>query len=196
MRSPQLLDPRVAQQQQQVDLMRSMGLLQDPLQQATSLVNLLNTTEAPGIQQQQFDREFGLRELVAQQDEAARQQQFANQQGQQQWQQGMAEREFGLQQGNFDQGSQRLQMADEQFQQQMQQRQQEQLMNLFAMGFGAQDPQTMQQPFNLAAFAQLGESIDPRLAGLLQFTQGADPGQQPLKYLPQFTQAQAIAAGQ
>ena len=45
-----------------VEIMRGLGLTENPLTQLASLVNTLNATQAPQIQQEQWGQEFGLRQ--------------------------------------------------------------------------------------------------------------------------------------
>lgn len=52
---------KLALQQQQVELLKSMGVQFNPLEQMSSLVNLINQTQAPGIQQEQFGEEMDFR---------------------------------------------------------------------------------------------------------------------------------------
>lgn len=83
--------------QQQVDLMKSMGLMQDPLQQASGLVQLMNASQAPQMQRQQFEREMGLKELLAQQNQDFRNRSLDQQTRNQDWQRRLSEQQIGLQ---------------------------------------------------------------------------------------------------
>jgi hypothetical protein len=53
----------IADQRQQVALMKDMGISFDPISQLAQLVNLINQSQAPEIQQSQFDRELAQRAL-------------------------------------------------------------------------------------------------------------------------------------
>lgn len=89
-------DPDLLQMQQQVDLMKSMGLMQDPTQQAMGLVQLMNTSQAPGIQQEQFGREMGFKELMGQQETDYRNRTLEAQQQHQAWQRQSGNRELDM----------------------------------------------------------------------------------------------------
>lgn len=76
--------------------MKSMGLMQDPTQQAMGLVQLMNTSQAPEIQQQQFGREMGFKELMGQQENDYRNRSLEQTGKQQEWQRRSGDRELGM----------------------------------------------------------------------------------------------------
>jgi hypothetical protein len=95
-RQHQQYDTDLLQMQQQVDLMKSMGLFQDPTQQAMGLVQLMNTSQAPGIQQEQFGREMGFKELMGQQEQDYRNRTLDQQSQHQKWQRGSGDKELAM----------------------------------------------------------------------------------------------------
>jgi hypothetical protein len=94
------------------EILRTLGLTESPLSQLSSLVNTLNATQAPQIQQDQWGQEFGLRQDQFKQgmenDQLARmlqQQGLDLQRGGQEFDQGFKERSLGVEEGKiaFDQ---------------------------------------------------------------------------------------------
>jgi len=62
---------RIQQQQEEtlrnVEILRGLGLTESPISQFGSLINALNSTDAPAIQQGQFEKTFGLQQSGQQQ---------------------------------------------------------------------------------------------------------------------------------
>lgn len=83
-----------------------MGINLDPMAQLSGLVKLINETQAPGIQQQQFAQDLGFRQLQGDRGWESDQRQMDLRQQEQMQQQGNADRSFGLQQDQFGQQQQ------------------------------------------------------------------------------------------
>ena len=87
-------------------MLQQLGVSLDPMQQLSGLVNLINQTQAPQIQQQQYQQDFGLRQLQGDRGWETDQAQLGLRQQEQMQQQGNQDRSFGLQQDQFNQQQQ------------------------------------------------------------------------------------------
>lgn len=171
-----MLDPKLVRQQQEVDLMRSMGMFQDPLQQLGGLVNIINASQAPGIEQQRFEQDFGLRELLGKGNLEMGQAGQQDAAEHREWERGMGEEaatmgllEFDLRQEDF---KERKRLSEQGQQNQL-------LMGLLQLfstgqpemgwntggmqGFGQTLGQQFPGGFNFSSLLGQGQEEDPRL---------------------------------
>lgn len=81
--------------------LQSLGINLDPMSQLTGLVNLINQSQAPGIQQQQHQDEMDFRQLMGEEEMRMGQAQFDQRAKNDVNQQANADRTYGLQRQEF-----------------------------------------------------------------------------------------------
>lgn len=151
------------QPQQQQSPLQELGINMDPMAQLSGLVNLINASQAPGIQQGQFQQEMGFRQMMG--DRGYEHDQAQWDQHQQEVQQGQmnSDRMFGLQQeqnrqqAEYQQGQlgNRMQVA------QMAQtdRRQQAMMDLLQLFMHAGEQETGPGMVNMDIGNQLGQTM-------------------------------------
>jgi hypothetical protein len=161
-----MLDPRLVRQQQEVDLMRSMGMFNDQTQELSGLVNIINALQAPGMEQDRFERDFGLRELAQRQGQERFELGRGDQLGQQEWERGQAEKVFGLNQNADTRAAEGMAFERQRWEEAQQQNMMMQLLNLFGMGVGAAaDEEDGRFGLEMPAFQRLGQALTPQMPG-------------------------------
>lgn len=151
------------QPQQQQSPLQELGINMDPMAQLSGLVNLINASQAPGIQQGQFQQEMGFRQMMG--DRGYEHDQAQEDQHKQEVQQGQmnSDRMFGLQQEQNRQQAeyQQGQLGDRMQIAQMAQtdRRQQSMMDLLQLFMHAGGQETGPGMVNMDIGNQLGQTM-------------------------------------
>lgn len=167
----------VAEMRDQMGLLKDMGIQMDPMAQLSGLVQLVNSANAPAIQQGQFGREMDLRELTAGQNQQYQQGMLGNDTRRLDQSQQNADRTFGLQQGEAGLNERKFGFTKEQFGKGLEQRKQEQLFDILGMLFGAASNPSGAGAFNLQEGLGVAGQVGQQ-TGLQGFDKLWSPGKQ------------------
>lgn len=139
---------KLSEQQQKVDLAKSMGVQFDPMAQMSQLVQLMNMLQGPEQQQQQHADELELRRLLGMGEQTSRDEALRQQGLQNLWTQEHGTAELGLQRegltANTENAKRTLKQRDLQFDAEQKQRLQmalyTMLQSLMSAGTGGPNP--------------------------------------------------------